>query len=184
MFEQIVNGGRYMNENRKPVVILLGHGSRVRNAGDDMEKVVYALKEKYGYPRVEYCFMSRLGPHFPETLKKLIDEGEKQILVIPYFLHSGLHIILDIPEMMQREANRYPDIKLLLGGNLGFDNILVELVHKRINESLCTCDVRDLELPRREEFPVPPGQHEFVPMLPEEARKHSEKRGHYHHHGD
>ena len=171
-----------MNENKKPAVILLGHGSRVRNAGEDMEKVAGVLREKHGYPRVEYCFMSRLGPHFPETLARLVADGEKEILVIPYFLHSGLHIVLDIPEMMQREASKYPDIKLRLGGNLGFDNILADLVHKRITESLGACDVRDLELPRREEFPIPPGQHEFVAMLPEEAAEYLEKHGHGHDH--
>jgi sirohydrochlorin ferrochelatase len=171
-----------MNEEKKPAVILLGHGSRVRNAGEDMEKVAHVLREKYGYPRVEYCFMSRLGPHFPETLGRLVADGEKEILVIPYFLHSGLHIVLDIPEVMQREAGKYPAIKLRLGGNLGFDDILAELVHKRITESLGARDVRDLELPRREEFPIPPGQHEFVPMPPEEAAEYIEKHGHGHDH--
>jgi sirohydrochlorin ferrochelatase len=171
-----------MNQAKKPAVILLGHGSRVRNAGEDMEKVAHVLRETYGYPRVEYCFMSRLGPHFPATLGKLVAAGEEEILVIPYFLHSGLHIVLDIPEMMKREAGKYPDIRLRLGGNLGFDDILAELVHKRITESLSACDVRDLELPRREQFPIPPGQHEFVPMLPEEAAEYIEKHGHGHDH--
>jgi hypothetical protein len=58
--------------------------------------------------------------------------------------------------------------------------VLADLVHKRITESLGACDVRDLELPRREEFPIPPGQHEFVPMLPEEAEEYLEKHGHGH----
>lgn len=169
-----------MVEHIKPAIILLGHGSRVKNAGSGMEKVAYGLKEKHGYPRVEYCFMSRLGPHFPETLRKLVADGEKYIVVIPYFLHTGLHIVLDIPEMMQKEATRYPDIRLQLGGNLGFDSSLIELVHRRIGDSLCSCDIRELELPRREEFPVPQGQHEFVPMLPGEAKKYAEKHNYDH----
>lgn len=171
-----------MSEKKKQAVILLGHGSRVTNAGQNMEKVAAKLKASYGYQSVAYCFMSRLGPHFPETLEKLVLEGEKDILVIPYFLHSGLHILLDIPEMLQEEAAKFPGIKVSLGGNLGYDDMLVALVARRIEESAAAPDVRDMTLPPRNNFPIPPGQSEFVPMPPEEANKFLNKHGHHHHH--
>ena len=101
-----------------------------------MERVAAILKQRHGFPMVEYCFMSRLPPHFPETLAKLVARGATRVLVLPYFLHLGLHIRLDIPEMMQEEAAKYPGLKLQLGGNLGYDDILVDLVRKRIDESL------------------------------------------------
>ncbi len=170
-----------------PAVILLGHGSRVEKAGGDMERVAVLLKDRHGFPMVEYCFMSRLPPHFPETLAGLVARGATRVLVIPYFLHTGLHIRLDIPEMMQEEAARYPGLHLQLGGNLGYDDILVELVRKRIDESLGRPDVREIALPGREKFPIPPGQQEFVPMDPAEAKKYrackdpGHERGHQHH---
>lgn len=171
-----------MSDKKKQAVILLGHGSRVTNAGHNMEKVAAKLKASYGYKSVEYCFMSRLGPHFPETLEKLVAAGEKDILVLPYFLHSGLHILLDIPEMLQEEAARYPGIKVSLGGNLGYDDMLVALVARRVEEAAAAPDVRDMTLPPRKNFPIPPGQSEFVPMPPEEAKKFLNKHGHHHHH--
>jgi precorrin isomerase len=157
---------------RDETIILMGHGSRVPGAGKDMEEVAQRLKDKYGYPRVEICFISRLGPHFPEIFEKCVSQGAKKVLAIPYFLHEGLHLLLDIPEMMQEEAKRFPHVKLILGRSLGFDEGLVDLVERRIEESKDLCDVRDLPLPGREEYPVPPGQYEFVPMLPEEAAKY------------
>lgn len=160
-----------MSDKKKQAVILLGHGSRVTNAGANMEKVAARLKEAYGFRSVEYCFMSRLGPYLAETLEKMVSTGEKDILVIPYFLHSGLHIILDIPEMLQKEAVKYKGIKVSLGGNLGYDEMLVALVAKRAEEAAIAPDIRCVKLPPRENFPVPPGQSEFVPMPPEEAKK-------------
>jgi len=157
---------------RDETIILMGHGSRVPGAGKDMEEVAQRLKDKYGYPRVEICFISRLGPHFPEIFEKCVNQGAKKVLAIPYFLHEGLHLLLDIPEMMQKEANKFPHVKLMLGRSLGFDEGLVDLVERRIEESKDLCDVRDLPLPGREEYPVPPGQCEFVPMLPDEAAKY------------
>ncbi len=165
-----------------PSVILLGHGSRVEKAGGDMERVAAILKQRHGFPLVEYCFMSRLPPHFPETLAALVGRGATRVLVIPYFLHTGLHIRLDIPEMMKEEAAKYPGLRLQLGGNLGYDDILVELVRKRIDESLGVADVREVALPGRENFPIPAGQQEFVPMDPAEAKKYRAGKHHGHHH--
>lgn len=146
-----------------------------------MELVAEGLKVKYGYEIVEFCYMSRLGPHFPEIFEKCVDQGATDIMVIPYFLHEGLHLVLDIPEMMQELAEQYPHVKLVLGKNLGFDNVLVDLVEKRIADSLGFSDVRELPLPPRSTYPVPPGQHEFVPMDPEEAAEYLRgNRGHHH----
>lgn len=169
-----------MGASSKKAIILLGHGSRVPDAGKHMEQVAAGLKAKYGYHIVEICYMSRLGPHFPEVFEKCIVQGAIDVMVIPYFLHDGLHLVLDIPEMMQEMAARYPSVKLVLGKNLGFDDVLVDLVERRIADSVSRCDVRDLILPPRKQFPVPPGQYEFVQMKPEEAEKFL-KNDHKHH---
>jgi sirohydrochlorin ferrochelatase len=160
-----------LNETNGTAVILLGHGSRVPQAGKNMEKVAEGLKIRYGYKVVEVCYLSRLGPHLPDAFKKCVDQGANFVVVIPYFLHEGLHIVFDIPAELQHLAHQYPLVGVILGRNLGFDDILVDLVEKRIADSKQSCDVRDLALPSRNEYPVPPGQYEFVPMRPEEAAK-------------
>jgi sirohydrochlorin ferrochelatase len=153
-------------------VILLGHGSRVPEAGKSMEKVALGLKRKYGYAIVEVCYLSRLGPHFPEIFEKCVQQGAHCVVIIPYFLHEGLHIVLDIPSMIQKTAARFPGVRVVLGKNLGFDDVLVDLVEKRIADSRQSCDVRDMTLPSKNQYPVPEGQYEFVPMPPEEAAKY------------
>lgn len=156
----------------KEAIILLGHGSRVPDAGRDMERVARRLQQRFGYSCVEVCFMSRLGPHFPEIFEKCVNQGAEKVVVVPYFLHVGLHILLDIPEMLQEEAARFPHVKLTLGRGFGFDELLVDLVQRRILETGELGDVRDMNLPPKEKYPVPPGQCEFVPMYPDEAARY------------
>ena len=165
-----------MSDHATEAIILLGHGSRVPGASRDMEAVAGRLKEKYEHALVEICFMSRLGPHFPEVLKHCVESGATKVIVIPYFLHTGLHILLDIPEMMQEEAKKFPDVELILGQRLSFDEALVDLVEKNIKVSKGFGDVRQIQLPPKEEYPVPQGQPEFVPMLPEEAERYRKGR--------
>jgi sirohydrochlorin ferrochelatase len=162
-------------------IILLGHGSRVPGAGEGMERATQLLKERYEFQVVESCYMSRRGPHFPETLAGCVEKGATEILVIPYFLNTGLHIQLDIPEMMQTEAVKYPDIRLVYGKLMGYDDLIVDILKKRIEESEDLPDVRELKLAPRDAFPVPEGQGEFVEMSPEEAKRHHGGRSHHHH---
>lgn len=164
-----------LSDDQRKAVILLGHGSRVPEAAKNMQRTAERLKEKYGYALVEICFMSRLGPHFPEVFEKCVFLGATKVLVIPYFLHMGLHLLLDIPKMMQEEGQKYPQVKLVLGKGLGYDELLVDLVHQCIQKSQEEKDVRTIILPPEEKYPIPQGQYEFVPMTPEEAANYKKK---------
>jgi sirohydrochlorin ferrochelatase len=106
------------------------------------------------------------------------------VLLLPYFLNQGLHMKLDIPEKMQAAVKDHPDVRLVFGKNLGYDELLVDLVEKRIAESAILDDVRVVALPDEETYPVPEGQCEFVPMPPEDAVRwkeaHGGEAGHHH----
>jgi precorrin isomerase len=116
-------------------IILLGHGSRVPGAGEGMEQVARRIREKIGHPMVETCSMQMLGPCFEDVFDRCAAQGARRIIVIPYFLHSGVHMREDIPGMLQEKARQYPGIAIILGKNLGYDESLADLVIRRIGES-------------------------------------------------
>ena len=124
-------------------VILIGHGSRAAGADGDMEKIAEGLREKSG-GIVETCRMSGLGIPFDEAFDQCVRRGAKSVIVLPYFLHFGVHLREDIPEILRTAARRRPEIRLVLGRHLGYDDALVNLLAKRIGESEGLCDVRNL----------------------------------------
>ncbi len=130
---------------KKRAIILLGHGSRAASAADDMEKVARRLKEKLDYEIIETCQMSGRGAHFPEVFERCIAGGAVSVLVLPYFLHRGIHLLEDIPEMMREKAAAFPGVKVVLGNNLGFDEAIVDVVLKRVGESEALLDIREIE---------------------------------------
>ena len=129
----------------KRAVILIGHGSRAGGADDDMEKIAAGLREKSG-GIVETCRMSGRGIPFDGAFERCVRRGAKEIIVLPYFLHFGVHLREDIPEILRTAARRRPEIRLVLGRHLGYDDALVNLLAKRIGESEGLCDVRELAL--------------------------------------
>ena len=127
----------------KRAVILIGHGSRAAGADDDMEKIAAGLREKSG-GIVETCRMSGRGISFTKAFERCVGRGAEEIIVLPYFLHFGIHLREDIPEILRTAARRRPEIRLVLGRHLGYDDALVNLLAKRIGESEGLCDVRKI----------------------------------------
>jgi sirohydrochlorin ferrochelatase len=127
----------------KRAVILIGHGSRAAGADDDMEKIAKELRAKSG-GIVVTCRMSGRGIPFDEAFKRCIRRGAKEVIVFPYFLHFGVHLREDIPDILRENLRKHPEVRLVLGKHLGYDDALVNLVAKRIDESEGLCDVRNL----------------------------------------
>jgi len=138
-----------MKEHNNEAIILLGHGSRIPGAGEGMEQVARRMREKLGRDFIDTCYMSKLGPHFPEVFEQCVARGATKVIVIPYFLHAGLHFVEDIPELLREKTRKYPHVQLILGKNLGFDECLVDLVIKRLDESWNLPDVRELKPPEK-----------------------------------
>ncbi|MHB8910421.1 MAG: sirohydrochlorin chelatase [Syntrophales bacterium] len=137
------HGGHKTENDMKRAVILIGHGSRAAGADDDMERVAESLRRTRG-GIVESCRMSGRGTPFAEAFEKCIRQDAQEIIVIPYFLHFGVHLRQDIPEMLREAAASHPEVRLVLGRHLGYDDALVALVEQRIGESGQLCDVRKL----------------------------------------
>lgn len=134
-----------MNQPRddKRAVILIGHGSRAAGADDDMEKIAVGLRAKLG-GIVATCRMSGRGIPFDKVFERCVDHGAREVIVLPYFLHFGIHLREDIPEILRENGKRHPGVRLVLGKHLGYDDSLVTLVAKRIGESEDLCDIREL----------------------------------------
>ncbi len=122
-------------------VILIGHGSRAAGADDDMERVSAGLQRKLGVI-VQTCRLEGHLTGFAEAFERCAECGAKKVLVIPYFLHFGVHLRRDIPAIMLKSIETHPEIKVVLAKHLGYDEMLVELVAKRIEESKDSEDIR------------------------------------------
>jgi len=137
-------------------VILIGHGSRAAGADDDMERISEGLRVKLG-GIVVTCRMSGRGIPFDEAFDQCVRQGAKSVIVLPYFLHFGVHLREDIPEMLREAVAKHPKVRLVLGRHLGYDDILVSLVEKRIEESMEFRDVRELSPAPIDCHPEEPG---------------------------
>ncbi len=115
-------------------VLLLGHGSRRDEANDILRKVASTLKVEGGFGLVQPAFLEMESPNFHEALTIMVEQGFKDIKIMPYFLYMGNHMRKDLPKAIELGYEKYPDVTMEVTPNLGYHEKLIDIVLERIEQ--------------------------------------------------
>jgi sirohydrochlorin ferrochelatase len=64
-----------------------------------------------------------------------VRRGATRIVVAPFFLSFGKHWTRDIPSLLQQAALDHPGTEYQLAEPLGIDDLILDLLHKRVAET-------------------------------------------------
>jgi sirohydrochlorin ferrochelatase len=121
----------------KRAILLIAHGSSVESASDDMFRVMDAIRRKAGYDMiVEAGFLELTAPGIPEAIDRCVSKGAGMIVIVPYFLHPGKHVLNDLPVMIHSARQRHPHVRIVLARHLGHDERLADIVMDRVAQAL------------------------------------------------
>ncbi|NOY54270.1 MAG: sirohydrochlorin cobaltochelatase [Deltaproteobacteria bacterium] len=115
-------------------LLMIGHGSRAEEANAGMFSVAAGIREAGEVPIVECGFLQLNSPTIEEAFDRCVEQGAERVLMIPYFLHMGVHIREDIPAVVESCREKYPQVEILLGDQLGGDPLLARIVLNRFRE--------------------------------------------------
>lgn len=116
-------------------VLLMAHGSRIREANDAVLEIAAMVKEMTGFAIVEVSFREQHLPNIQQGIDACAAQGAKRVILVPYFLYMGAHVQEDLPEELATAKQRYPHIEFAMGRHLGVHRKLAEVVVERIAES-------------------------------------------------
>lgn len=121
--------------DRGPVaVLLIAHGSRHAPANDDLHRLAARFAGRGDYPIVEPSFLELAEPDITTGGDRCVARGAARVLMIPYFLSAGVHLIRDLADARDRLRGRHPGVEFRLGPALGPDPLLEALVSTRIRQ--------------------------------------------------
>ncbi|MDR0309185.1 MAG: sirohydrochlorin cobaltochelatase [Candidatus Methanoplasma sp.] len=83
----------------KKGIMIIGHGSRYNYNKWVMEEQKKRLEAK-GFENIYIGFNETTLPHADDVLKDMASDGVDEVVAIPFFIASGLHITRDIPEKL------------------------------------------------------------------------------------
>ena len=131
-----------MNIMAKKALLIVGHGSRYPYNKDIMELQKRRLEEM-GFENVYIGFNETSHPFIGETMEKMAADGVDEVMAIPFFIASGLHMGRDIPPKLglkdgckQGEAEfSGRKMKVSFGEPFGKDPMLATILAEKIKET-------------------------------------------------
>lgn len=172
-------------ERSDVTVLLVGRGSTDPDANAEVHKAARLLWEGRGYAGVETAFVSLAAPDVPSGLDRCAKLGARRIVVLPYFLFTGI-----LPERVRRQTEEWaaarPDVEVRSADVIGPEPELLDLVMERYAEAVkgdlrmnCDTCVYRTALPGFEDKVGLPQQPHFHP----DDDGHHHGHGHHHHGG-
>jgi len=64
----------------------------------------------------------------PDGIKKCVNDGATEIIVLTYFLNSGRHVIEDIPNIVNETVPHYPEVNIKISQHLGSSELMMDLL--------------------------------------------------------
>ena len=113
-------------------VLVIGHGSSDRRATEAFIFTINGIK--HSYRNVEYCFLELAGPTIQEGINSIIKKNPKIVLIMPYFLHKGIHIKHDVINEVKTALKRHSFTNILIADHIGVDDNMINLILRRANE--------------------------------------------------
>ena len=113
-------------------VLVIGHGSSDRRATEAFIFTINGIK--HSYRNVEYCFLELAGPTIQEGINSVIKKNPKIVLIMPYFLHKGIHIKHDVINEVKTALKSHSFTNILIADHIGVDDNMINLILRRANE--------------------------------------------------
>ena len=116
--------------------MITAHGSRKKKSNEEIFKLAKKVAglRTHDFDSVSTAFIQFTEPLLPDEIEKLADRNAEKIIVFPYFIGAGSHVMKDIPDIIYDASEAYPDIRFSvtahIGGLDGIEHLIVDEVSK------------------------------------------------------
>lgn len=169
-------------------VLVVERGSSDPAANAAVYQLARLIWEGRDFGWVETCFIGITRPSLEEGLERCRLLGARRILVLPYFLFTGV-LLRRIGRIVDRYGRCHPELELGVARHLGIHPSVVELALRRVEEAgagevRMSCDLCVYRVPLVgfEDRVGQPPRSDHAHGLREGDHAHHHHVGHNHHH--
>ncbi len=106
-------------------IVLIAHGARDARWMDPFRTMQAEIAQRLTEQKVALAFMEFATPTFPDAVAEVCRAGARRVLVVPVFLSGGGHVANDVPQLINNERLRYPDVEFAIAGAIGEEREVV-----------------------------------------------------------
>ena len=110
-------------------LVLVAHGSRREASNDEIRELAQSMgKCDSEFDQIYPGFLELAEPLIPEAIRAAASDGAKEIIVLPYFLSAGRHVVKDIPAEVDSVRTELSDVDIRLAPYFGCANEIPQML--------------------------------------------------------
>lgn len=119
-------------------LVIVDHGSRRPESNELLLEVVEAYRRHSSWQIVEPAHMELAEPSIAAAFARCVEQGAKQVVIMPYFLAPGRHWNEDIPRLAAEAASPFAErgVTFLVAPPLGVHPLMLRVIDDRVREGL------------------------------------------------
>ena len=83
---------------------------------------------KKDFPIVKAGFLELAEPSIPDAIDICVQQGATEVVIVPYFLSAGRHVVQDIPGEIDKAKKTHETIKMTLLSHIGGSPQMKDLI--------------------------------------------------------
>jgi len=118
-------------------LIIAAHGSKKKESNMEVASLADRLSKKAtgSFESVNHAFLQFAEPLLENKIHELAEKGIKKIVIFPFFIAAGNHILVDIPETVKKARDVYTDIEFSITDHLGKIQAVEEIILREVMNS-------------------------------------------------
>lgn len=101
-------------------LLLVAHGSRREESNDEVRQLATRMESlDHDFDSVTCAFLELAEPLIPDGIRQAIAKGADEVLILPYFLSAGRHVVIDVPAEVESVRAEFPDVNMMMAPYLG-----------------------------------------------------------------
>ena len=117
-------------------IIFIAHGSKKEKSNNEfIELIGNVSKKDTNYQLKKAAFLEAASPSIEACVEEFVKKEASSICLYPFFLNSGKHVLIDLPELLNKLKEEYPNVEFTLFDHFGKSDKIQEIVLNDINKA-------------------------------------------------
>jgi len=112
-------------------LLLIAHGSRRSEANAELVSIAESLRARSIWDFVQPSYLELAEPDIAEGGERCVASGAAHVVMLPYFLSPGKHVVEDLAAARDELQRRFPAVRFVLAESLGKHPLILEALVDR-----------------------------------------------------
>lgn len=122
---------------QKQAIVFIAHGSKKEASNEEFTLMCKNISHNFqNFTYKKAAFLELANPSIQSVVNDFVEDGVKRVVFYPFFLNSGKHVQVDIPNIINELKKLNSEVKFELLPHFGKSAKINDIIVNDINEHI------------------------------------------------